>query len=425
VRTAAGWLTLAGSVAAYLLMSEFTRQPFHVGLRELRFFDLRVYRGAARRMLSDGGRIYGHPIVRRLGFTYPPAAALLLAPLALAPLHVDRLVVTGLNVAALVWILNSTLVFARVDRPASVRWSLAALLTAPILWLEPVTTAIGYGQVDLLIVGLVMFDLSRRHEHRFTGIATGVAAGLKLTPLLFIVYLFLIGRRRAAATAAAAFLTTVVVSFAVAGRSAAHYWGNLVFDTSRVGKAGDPANQSLRGALARLTDTNHPGWPIELVILVVALAGLSLAVAAARRGQPRLGYGLAAITTLLASPVSWTHHWCLAIPALVLLGIAAIRQRSPVLSVMAIAIAAIGYGYIPERFMGRRHYLITGAHSIPVDVYVLLGLAILAGAAIYSHRLKRHSVEPSEPGLTTGQATAGPDGSGVPGTAVTTGGGSS
>ena len=124
-------------------------------------------------MLLDGGRIYGRPIVRRLGFTYPPAAALLLAPLALAPLHVDRLVVTGLNVVALVWILNSTLVFARVNGPASLRWSLAALLAAPILWLEPVTTAIGYGQIDLLIVGLVPIRpvaprrlAVHRHRHR-------------------------------------------------------------------------------------------------------------------------------------------------------------------------------------------------------------------------------------------------------------------
>ena len=43
----------------------------------------------------------------------------------------------------------------------------------------------------------------------------GLAAGLKLTPAIFVAYLLVTGRRRAAATAAAAFAGTVAAGFAV------------------------------------------------------------------------------------------------------------------------------------------------------------------------------------------------------------------
>ncbi len=379
-----GWVALAASVSAYVLLSTLSfHQPFHVGARELRFFDLRVYRGAARRIIDDTG-LYRRPIIRRLGFTYPPAAALLLAPLALVPLAVDKIVISALNVAGLVWMLYSTLRLGGVAGRRGVIWSLAALLAAGALWLEPVTTTLGYGQIDLLIVALILFDLSRSDGTPYQGVAIGIAAGIKLTPLLFIVYLLLAGRGRVALTAIAAFALTIIVSFASAGQDAGRYWGGLILDSSRVGGAGDAANQSLRGALARLTDTPHPGVGTELIVVLVALAGLALAVSAARRGQTALGFGLCAVTTLLASPVSWTHHWTLAVPALVLLAIAAHRDRSMPLAIAALTAAAVGYAYIPERFMGR-HQLVIGLGSILVDPYVLLGAAVLVAGAV--HRL--------------------------------------
>jgi hypothetical protein len=426
-----GWAALAGSVAGYVVLSADLRDPFHVGLRDLRYFDLRVYRGAAKRIM-DSANLYRRPIIRRLGFTYPPAAALLLAPLALMPLGVDTVGVTALNVAALVWMLHSTLTLAGIHLRRAPSWSLAALLAAAALWLEPVTVTLGYGQIDLLVVGLIMFDLSRSDGAPHKGVALGIAAGIKLTPLLFIVYLALAGRRRIAAVAGAAFVATVAGSFATAGRDASRYWGGLVLDSSRVGGAGDAANQSLRGALSRLTDTPHPGVATELVVVLVAGLGLWLATRAARREQLSLGFGLCAVTTLLASPVSWTHHWTLSIPALTVLGASAIRQRSAALASSALVCAAVGFAYLPERFMGGRHGPVTGLASLAADPYVLVGLAVLAAAAAYELRLRP---QPDEATAGRGDsrtrrqpdhATAGPElVSGAPGTSTTTGGGSS
>ncbi|WP_249009971.1 glycosyltransferase 87 family protein [Conexibacter sp. DBS9H8] len=391
----AGWGLLGLSTFIYLRLS--TRGPFHVGPRALAFFDLRVYRGAAVRVLDSAG-LYSHPIIHHLGFTYPPAAAILLAPLAFAPLVVDEAVVLGLNLLALVWVIHSALALAGTPVRAVGRWPFAALIAAGALWLEPITVTLGYGQIDLLIAGLVLLDLSRPADAPLRGVAIGVAAGLKLTPLLLIVYLFLQGRRANALTALVAFLATIALSLAATGSAAIHYWGGLVLDSARVGGAQDAANQSLRGALARLLGVPHPGLEPEAIVVIVACGGLWLAVSAARRRETTLGTGLAIVTTLLASPVSWTHHWTLAVPGLVWLTVAALRGRSAALGAAALAAAAIGFAYIPERFMVR-HESVTGLVSLTADPYVLIGVAALLSAAVREQRLRRRSSRCATPGL--------------------------
>jgi hypothetical protein len=186
-----GWVALSLSLGAYVVIGLVLHQPFHEGARALRYFDLRIYRGAAGRVVH-GVSLYGAPIIDRLGFTYPPFPALLFTPLAYASTSVDALVVTAINVLLLVWSLRRALMIPASRGPNSVRpasgpvraWSLAALAAAVALWLEPVSVAVGYGQIDLLITALVVFDLSRPDTAKTKGAAIGLAAAIKLTPLL-------------------------------------------------------------------------------------------------------------------------------------------------------------------------------------------------------------------------------------------------
>jgi hypothetical protein len=87
--------------------------------------------------------------------------------------------------------------------------SAAALLT------EPVFRTMYLGQVNLLLMALVIGDLAQPDERRVKGMAVGIAAGIKLIPLVFIPYLLLTRRFRAAAMAAGAFAGTVVLGFLV------------------------------------------------------------------------------------------------------------------------------------------------------------------------------------------------------------------
>lgn len=371
----AGWLALATSLGAYVLLSVvILHQPFHVGDRALRFFDLRVYRGAAR-LILQGAPLYGHGIVHGLQFTYPPLAAIVLTPLAAGSLPVDELAMTGLGVVALVAVMSLTLRIA--NRPQH----MVALAAAAALWLEPVTTALGYGQIDVLIALLVAFDVSRPDRAKTKGAAIGLAAGMKLTPLIFVPYLLLTGRRRAAALAAGVFALTVALGFAALPGDSAHYWGGAFAQSGRVGPAADYANQSLWGTLARLTGTSRFGLGALMVIATVAVLGLGGAVLAHRRGDEGTAFSLCAITGLLISPVSWTHHWVIAVPALVLLVVKGCEQRSAAKLGAAAVVAWIGYAYIPERAR-------TG-ELLAVNCYVLIGLAAIAGGWVAHYRSTR------------------------------------
>jgi alpha-1,2-mannosyltransferase len=379
-----GWAALALSVAVYGAVSILMHQPFHDKGPALRYFDLRIYRDAAERIVH-AVPLYRTPMLRSLGFTYPPFAGLLLAPLAWVPLRVDELVVAALNILLLVWTLRRALLIRSARRsrgeilPARRRadaWSQAALLSAAALWLEPVSVTLGYGQINLLITALIVFDLSRPEHARTKGVAIGVAAAIKLTPLLFIPYLLLSRRRRAAAVAAMTFAASVAISFVVVGHDASDYWFSAILNTSRVGNVADPLNQSLLGAIARLTGTRHPAMGWHLLVVAIALCGLVLAARASRRGDEAAGFSLTAVSTLLASPISWPHHWTLAVPALVLLARRAHDRRSRALGAAVATLMLLGCGYLPELAHDSRPLGL--ASLLTTDPYVLAGVSVLA-----------------------------------------------
>src|SRR4029079_12279068 len=94
----------------------------------------------------------------------------------------------------------------------------------------------------------------------------GLAAGVKLTPLVFVVLLVLVGRRTAAGRAVVAFAATVAVGFAVLP-GAASYWTDGLLDANRVGPPALAHNQSAYGVLTRLLGAQ----PTTVVWLAVAV----------------------------------------------------------------------------------------------------------------------------------------------------------
>jgi alpha-1,2-mannosyltransferase len=177
---------------------------------------------------------------------------------------------------------------------------------------------------DLLTGGAAGYGAGTRWWH---GIGIGVAAGVKLTPLIFIPYLLLIRRYRQAATAAAVFAGTVVLGYAILPRDSATYWIHGLFaKANRIVFLGTRGNQSLRGAASRLAGSVASGsMPWIAAAVLVVIAGLVAAAVLYRAGQPVAAMLACALTGLLVSPLSWDHHWVWVAPGITLLAHLGVR----------------------------------------------------------------------------------------------------
>jgi alpha-1,2-mannosyltransferase len=287
--------------------------------------DLLVYRWGGD-LVSHGGDLYGVPL-GYLPFTYPPFAALVFAPIDHLPVGGAQLLVTTASIASILVAVRATLAIA--GWPATrARLSLCLAASAVTLWLEPVQATLRYGQINLVLMALVLWDLSRADDRPAKGALVGIAAGMKLTPALFAVYLLVTGRTRAAAVAAGTFVMTVVVGGLLAPSATSDFWGGLLFlDPKRTGDVAFVGNQSLRGAALRVFgDTGAVHAAVLVASLAVAVVGIQTARRAHRAGHEATGILLCALTGLLVSPISWTHHWVWAVPALACL-LATLAQR--------------------------------------------------------------------------------------------------
>jgi len=294
--------------------------------------DLGVYRMGGQTWLH-GGDLYRQVLVTgalRLPFTYPPAAAVLLAPLALLPMTAAGTVLTVASVA-LAGVVLAVFVrrLAGSPRVAGSLWAAGWLLPAALL-LEPVRSTVAYGQINIVLMALVTLDALTTAPRWPRGVLTGLAAALKLTPAAFVLLFLLRRDYRAAAWAAVSFAAVTAAGFVLAGPDSARYWTAIVFQTSRPGSPATATNQCLQAVLARAGLDPHtpPGaaaWLLlSALVLVAAWRGMRYALAA---GQPCLALSLNAFAALLISPVSWSHHWVWAAPALLTLADLARRHR--------------------------------------------------------------------------------------------------
>ena len=268
-----------------------------------------------------------------LPFTYPPFAALLFAPWqrTFTSVGLVQAVWTMGNLVALigVLVLSVRLVRPSLDRMAT--WRLALALSLPAVLLNPVLITIGFGQVNLFVTFLVMWDLlsERRIGKRQLplGVATGLAAAVKLTPLLFVPYLLITRRWRGAVTCLLTFGACELVTFAISPASSRAYWTRAVFKPGRAGDLSIVDNQNLWGVLDRFTHGVLPDALMLPLLLVTAAGGLWLAAQAHRRSSPFLGVLICAVTCLIVSPISWVHHMVWVVPAILWLALAPDRPR--------------------------------------------------------------------------------------------------
>ncbi|MFJ9522182.1 glycosyltransferase 87 family protein [Kitasatospora sp. NPDC101801] len=396
-------LAIATAVALFSLLTYATVRHF-VGTSMV---DMIVYRaeGAA---VANGQDLYGLRVTEwNLPATYPPFAAMLFVPTTWFGIGFLRVAITVGNVALLA--LFAHLSFRLVGWPRRDLRAVGVVLVAGLgVWLEPVFTTLRYGQINLALACLVLWDLTRPDSRRSKGVAIGIAAGMKLTPGLFAVYLLVTGRVKAAFVAGATFLGTFLLGALVLPDATWGFWTKYLYDSSRVGKTEIVDNQSISGAVARLLHTPHPGIVATAVAALVAIAGLSTAAWAFRsaRWLPRAeawGVCCAAVTAVLISPISWTHHWVWCVPVLVLLAAEAAHERSrpaairrlrwrPIFAATLLAFLSFGMWVVPHK--GDLDLHLSPLAQLPAAVYPLTGLCFLAVAALRIRSRRRAAGAP-------------------------------
>lgn len=348
------------------------------------FIDLRVYELGASSLF--GGQLYDARFhVADLPFTYPPFAAVLLLPLAVLPMWVSAALWSLACVVVLAWTVDTTMrACGVVPRALAVPTVVAVALLS-----EPVWSTLSFGQVNLFLAAAILADVLHP-ERRHAGWLVGIAAGVKLTPLFFVAFLVVVGQRRAAATAVGSFGVTVLVGAAVAPRDSWAYWTEILWDPSRVGGVEYAGNQSVLGLLSRILGHEAP----TLLWLGVAGATGLLALASGRllwrssspAARP-LAVCVAALGMLLASPISWDHHWVWLVPiAIGLWGSGLPRARAVALFVAAVA-ASRAIWWSPFR-NGREHDW-SLAESVVGNAYVLTAIGLLLVTTWWGARAPR------------------------------------
>jgi len=340
--------------------------------------DLQVYVYAVKDMLAGKDIFATTTPFWNLYFIYPPIAAILMTPLAFGPYALWQVVWTG----GLVWAQQSVL--KRCGAPRG--WKLGLIGIAVLLAVEPIRTTLGYGQVNTILMALVIADLlpdapgERRRIPQ--GTLIGLAAAIKLTPALFVLFAFLIGKARVAITAMISFAVFTGIGAILLFRETLVFFGGLSGGDTRTASPLYTGNQSLLGVFFRLGDSSRVTALVGLAVsAILAVLGCLVAAHWWRHDEKVFAVAIVGLTTCLASPLSWTHHYVWILP----LGMAVLSPGVPrwarylggfwvVWVCVCLPLAVLPYGGGRERQFDFLQQLVANLGPI-IGVILVVGLA--------------------------------------------------
>jgi alpha-1,2-mannosyltransferase len=300
-------------VAAALMVWAFTWADV-IGL------DYRVYRMGGQSVVDADGSLYTRSFGEGAGsllFTYPPFAALAFTVLTLVSAEVGAALFVGLSV--LIAAATAVLVTRYLGGFPSVRATLAHPTALPlaiagtglVCLLGPWRETMAFSQVNIILFAMIIADLLSGPHHRLpTGLLTGIAAGVKLTPLVFGLYFLVRGEWKQLFTMAGGFLGTIALGFLLLPSESATYWLQMLRDTGRIGGEGYVDNLSVRGAILHFMGPEFPSTVPWLLISLLLVAATSYILRTGKqRGDRFTPMAMTALLMLLISPISWSHHW--------------------------------------------------------------------------------------------------------------------
>ncbi|OBJ49771.1 glycosyltransferase 87 family protein [Mycobacterium sp. 1423905.2] len=336
------WL-LAAAISTYACWQLFAHIPYRI--------DIDIYRLGAQawldgRPLYHGDVKFHTPIGLDLPFTYPPLAAVVFIPFAWLKMPAASVAITLLTLLLLgvstLLVLTGLDVWAQsraLPGPAWLRrvWLTVVVVAAASVWLEPITSNFAFGQINVVLMTLVIADCVPRRTPWPRGLLLGLGIALKLTPAVFLLYFALRRDLKSALTALASVVGATLLGFALAWNDSWEYWTHTVHHTDRIGAAALNTDQNIAGALARVGLGEQERFLLWVLACLLVLAATVWAMRRVlRAGEPLLAVVCVALFGLVVSPVSWSHHWVWMLPAVLVTAVLAWRRRNVALAVLSV-----------------------------------------------------------------------------------------
>ena len=308
------------------------------------------YRGA--KAFWDSPNVYESLIntgaAGELPYSYPPSSLLFFSPLTLFGETVGLVLFSLVSLAALWWVITLTLRRCRIDDAG--KWALVALPLA--FWIDPIHNTFHHGQVNIVLMALVLTDLwwdSPKRKYLPTGVLTGVAAAVKMTPALFGLYFIFTRNWKALA---ATFLTGVMslgVAGAVKPAALGYYFTTQIGQMSGVLGLNRAHNQSARGLVARFVPADAQTYFTAIMFAgILALALLALrSLLAARANEAAVL--CVALLSLLVAPITWQHHYVWVVPLCIVMAVGGIRNANPWPPFLVAVYLTISTIFIPHK----------------------------------------------------------------------------
>ncbi len=270
-----GWLCLLGATYPQMYGKDY-KLPQH--------FDAYVYWYALNNWFNGNSLYdwYALPDYKMYPFTYPPFGAWSLSPLT----WFDYETAARLMIMAIA--LQTAVIVALIGRSLGWSWGSAFAIApwAAILiqqCLEPFNQSVGFAQVNTAMMALVMIDVAAPPSWKGRGVASGLAAAIKLTPAIAVLIFLLRRQWRSAITMVATSLTVTLLSWIISPSESARFFFDAMWDPQRAGDAYYTSNQNLKGFVARAVPENawNITWAIAVALALVAAVWLCLRIQAA------------------------------------------------------------------------------------------------------------------------------------------------
>lgn len=273
-------------------------------LATFHLFDFAIYYQSVLD-LKHGINMYADPTI---AMKYPLSGMLVLYPIGWLPYVLAEKIWTLFSVACLG--ISGWYLAAMVPQLGRREWMY--ILGAVVLSF-PYKFTLGMGQINLLILALLSGALyyGWRDKAWLAGSLLGVAAWIKITPLLILLYFW----RKRAYTVVAATLLVYILGWMLAGLFwgfdlVVYFWHSVVPTISMVGNY-VYYNQALTGLLARSGVVDHVAQFLNYLLLLILLTCSYRATPIKRMdgASEMCSYGLFVVSMILGSGLAWQHYF--------------------------------------------------------------------------------------------------------------------